>query len=135
MTFKSAVLKWIPTLRHVEDFPDEVEIEDVKILGAQNVSELKTDAEASVLSLDSLNKNHQDVKLIEYRDEADRPWWRFFTEYEYRINSYETQKHKWWYWFDEGTTAAEKKLLYKLDVLIAVYVFLVYWVKSLDSSN
>lgn len=37
--------------------------------------------------------------------------------------------------FDEGTSKAEKKLVWKLYLLISFYSFLVYWVKSLDSSN
>lgn len=77
----------------------------------------------------------EEQPLVEYRDEASRPWWRFFDEYEYRLNKYETSRHKWWYWFDEGTSRQEKVLICKLDVLIAFYVFIVYWVKSLDQSN
>lgn len=79
MSFKSATLKWIPTLRHVEDFPEEKVIEDVKLLelSNHNHSDSKNDIEASTLSINSLN-NKQDVKLIEYRDEANRHWWSFF---------------------------------------------------------
>ncbi|ODQ56941.1 hypothetical protein WICANDRAFT_20749, partial [Wickerhamomyces anomalus NRRL Y-366-8] len=71
----------------------------------------------------------------EYRDESNRPWWKFFDEYEYRLNKYERSRHKWYYWFEEGTSKEEKKLLIKLDFLIAFYVLVVFWVKSLDQSN
>jgi len=133
MTLKSTVLSWIPKLREVEDFPKNEEIEDLKLIHGQKTT--KNDVEASTISINSSDKNESDIQLIEYRDEANRHWWSFFNEYEYRLNSYETKKHKWWYWFDEGTSKAEKKLLWKLDILVAFYVFLIYWVKSLDSSN
>lgn len=72
---------------------------------------------------------------IEYRDEAERPWWKFFDEYEYRLNKFERKRHKWWYWFDEGTSKEEKILICKLDILVAFYVFVMFWLKILDQSN
>ncbi|GEQ67725.1 hypothetical protein JCM33374_g1390 [Metschnikowia sp. JCM 33374] len=43
-------------------------------------------------------------ELVEYRDEANRPWWKFFDEYEYRLNKYTRGAHKWYKWFDENDT-------------------------------
>ncbi|CCH44611.1 putative transporter SEO1 [Wickerhamomyces ciferrii] len=131
MTFKDSLLKWYPTLRHVEDYPEDIgaEISNKDQIAGNN--DQKLDIDASVLSVDTDN----DSTPVEYRDEANRPWWKFFDEYEYRYNRYETKRHKWWLWFEEGTSKEEKKLLFKLDILVAGYVFMVYWVKSLDSSN
>lgn len=38
-------------------------------------------------------------------------------------------------WFDENDTAEERKLIWKLDLLIVPYALLVYWVKYLDAAN
>ncbi|GMM53724.1 hypothetical protein DAKH74_003400 [Maudiozyma humilis] len=71
----------------------------------------------------------------EYRDEADRKWWKFFDEQEYRINKQERSHNKWYSWFKEGTSFEEKKLILKLDVLLAFYSCMAYWIKYLDTVN
>ena len=38
-------------------------------------------------------------------------------------------------WFDENDTPEERKLIWKLDLLIVPYALLVYWVKYLDAAN
>lgn len=38
-------------------------------------------------------------------------------------------------WFDENDTPEERKLIWKLDLLIIPYAMLVYWVKYLDAAN
>ncbi|CZR60405.1 related to permease of the major facilitator superfamily [Phialocephala subalpina] len=38
-------------------------------------------------------------------------------------------------WFDENDTLEERKLIWKLDLLIVPYAMLVYWVKYLDAAN
>lgn len=72
---------------------------------------------------------------IEYRDEANRPWWKFFDEYEYRQNKYVRGAHKVWKWFDENDSPAERKIMWKLDILLTFYSFMAYWVKYLDQVN
>ncbi|KAB8281467.1 major facilitator superfamily domain-containing protein [Yarrowia lipolytica] len=98
-------MKFIPTIRHVAD--------DLAIEAVTDEQEL----------------------VIEYRDETNRPWWKFFDEYEYRQNSYEKSGHKWFKWFDERDTKEDKKLILKLDLLLTCYSLAVYWVKYLDQTN
>lgn len=89
------------------------------------------------IELDEKNETISDSQPIikEYRDEANRSWWNFFDEYEYRKTTTETLRHRWFQWFDEGTSKAEKKLVLKLYVIIGFYSFLGYWVKYLDQLN
>ena len=68
-------------------------------------------------------------EIKEYRDEANRPWWKFFDEYEYRKNV------PTWSWFGTGTTPEERKLLIKLDLHIVIYAMVGYWCKFFDASN
>lgn len=72
---------------------------------------------------------------LEYRDEANRKWYKFFDEYEYRINKTARKNHKWYKWFDDSDTPAERKLMWKIDILLTFYAFLAYWVKYLDQTN
>lgn len=72
---------------------------------------------------------------IEYRDEANRRWWNFFNEGEYRRNKKVEKKNPWYSWFNGSTSAQEKKLILKLDVLLAFYSCMAYWVKYLDTVN
>ncbi|GMM36530.1 hypothetical protein DASC09_038550 [Saccharomycopsis crataegensis] len=75
------------------------------------------------------------VKVKEFRDESKRPWWKFFDEFEYRETTSASEAHKWYNWYEPGTSAAEKKLLWKLDILIAFYSFLSYFSKFVDQTN
>jgi hypothetical protein len=104
------------TLRH-----SETDIQLVEDLDIQNYVPFEADGQA--------------YKIREFRDEANRPWWKFFDEFEYRETTEESAKYRWFKWFAEGTTTAEKKLLFKLDILIAFYAFVGYWVKYIDSAN
>lgn len=74
----------------------------------------------------------------ELRDEAHRSKWKFFDEYEYRLNK-EYRKSRRWYEFlypNHATQSkAERRLLYKLDIIIALYFLMVNWSRSVDSSN
>ncbi|KAK9479025.1 major facilitator superfamily domain-containing protein [Lipomyces japonicus] len=66
----------------------------------------------------------------------NRPWYKFFDEYEYR-DLYERRgvQHKWWRWFDENDTPEERRYILKLDILVTSYCFISYWVKNMDSGN
>ncbi|CCH44170.1 putative transporter SEO1 [Wickerhamomyces ciferrii] len=83
----------------------------------------------------SANKEEQLYQVREYKDEANRKWYHFFNEFEYRYTTEELNKHDWWRWFDKGTSSEEKKLITKLDILITFVAFLGYWSKSLSQSN
>lgn len=74
----------------------------------------------------------------ELRDEANRPWWKFFDEFEYRVNKEYKKSRKWYeFLYPHHTTQNpnERKLLYKLDILITFYFFLLSWSKSVDTNN
>lgn len=72
---------------------------------------------------------------LEYRDEAGRKWWKFFDEYEYRYNKQTRSQKSWWRFFDKDATSAEKKLVIKLDLQIALFAVISYWSKNLDQAN
>lgn len=43
-----------------------------------------------------------------------------------------------WYriqWFADEDTAEERKLIFKLDLMIVPYAFLAYWTKYIDQAN
>ncbi|KAF2786372.1 MFS general substrate transporter [Melanomma pulvis-pyrius CBS 109.77] len=48
-----------------------------------------------------------------------------------------TKTRKWYQlqWFQKQDTPEERKLIFKLDLLIVPYVFLAYWVKYIDQAN
>lgn len=117
-------LPWyIPQLRQV-DFEEEVDsvIDVIK-------------HEKNLTQVNSISSDGSDLIIKEYRDEANRPWTKFFDEYEYRLTTKEADKHDWWRWFDKGTTPEEKKLVTKLDFLLAFYSFIGYWIKYIDQTN
>ncbi|KAF2023487.1 MFS general substrate transporter [Setomelanomma holmii] len=51
--------------------------------------------------------------------------------------SVQTKTRKWYQirWFQDYDTPEERKLIFKLDLLIVPYVFLAYWVKYIDQAN
>lgn len=79
----------------------------------------------------------QSISITEYRDEADRPWWKLFDEYEYRKPQAKVGNQEWWRirWLDQSYSPLERNLLIKLDLTVGVYALLGYWIKYLDSSN
>lgn len=90
-----------------------------------------------------INSAHGSVKLqkgipYELRDEANKSRWKFFDEYEYRLNK-EYRKSRKWYEFlypnHISQSKAERRLLYKLDIIVALYFLIVNWSRSVDSSN
>jgi hypothetical protein len=42
---------------------------------------------------------------------------------------------KWYSWYADTDTPAERKLLIKMDLLILSYAFLGFWVKYIDNGN
>ncbi|CUM68602.1 uncharacterized protein PRCAT00006329001 [Priceomyces carsonii] len=135
-------LKWgfLPVRRVVDD--DETEIEKA----ATNFE----DTDGSILSNNDSNVNLEKTNgkidntpssdtlvefPIEYRDEKDRKWWKYFDEYEYRVNKNKRAAHKWFKWFNEDDTPEERRLVIKLDLLLTLYSLVAYWVKYLDQTN
>ncbi|WVQ84046.1 hypothetical protein IAT38_006191 [Cryptococcus sp. DSM 104549] len=45
------------------------------------------------------------------------------------------ENRPWYQWFSKYDTPAERKLLFKLDLLIVAYAFVLYWIRYIDSSN
>ncbi|KAH3903524.1 probable Probable transporter SEO1 [Saccharomycodes ludwigii] len=79
--------------------------------------------------------HEQQITNYEYRDEANRKWWSFFNEEEYRVSNNKKKQVKWYQWFGPDVSTAEKKLILKLDILLSFYSLLAYWVKYLDTTN
>lgn len=74
----------------------------------------------------------------ELRDDAGRKWWKYFDEYEYRLNKQYRKSRKWYeflYPNHATQSKAEKSLLYKLDIILAFYCLILNWSKSLDTNN
>lgn len=101
--------KYIPHYRDVEDWPED---------------------DKSIHSFTSVEPEE-----LEYRDEADRKWWKFFDEYEYRFNKQTRAQKSWWRFFDKDASSAEKKLVIKLDLQIVLFAIMSYWSKNLDQTN
>ena len=76
----------------------------------------------------------ESTELLEYRDEANRPWYKFFDELEYSLPTIQRKANKW-SWFGPFQTKDEKWTVIKLDLTLAVIAMLAYWSKYLDSVN
>ncbi|CAI4045445.1 hypothetical protein SUVZ_10G3310 [Saccharomyces uvarum] len=139
-------LKWgfIPVKRHVDDLQGDSD-SITNLTNSDDTNSQKTIEDNSNNKTEKANlyseithhdqNNEEDTVIYEYRDEANRSWWKFFDEQEYRINKKERSHNKWYSWFKEGTCYEEKKLLVKLDVLLAFYSCIAYWIKYLDTVN
>ncbi|CCC70078.1 hypothetical protein NCAS_0D04970 [Naumovozyma castellii] len=137
-------LKWglIPVKRHVDEIKEEDVASSTSSGVATHIAKESIEQSSSIIELDKKQeqkiiqeeKTDDDVEY-EYRDEANRKWWQFFNEQEYRLNKQQKSQNKWYSWFNPGTSSAEKKLLLKLDVLLAFYSCIAYWVKYLDTVN
>ncbi|XBW34846.1 hypothetical protein QEN19_000413 [Hanseniaspora menglaensis] len=73
-------------------------------------------------------------ELLEYRDEANRPWYKFFDELEYSTTTQQRKQSKW-SWFGPFQTKEEKWTVIKLDLTLAVVSMFAYWSKYLDAVN
>ena len=76
-----------------------------------------------------------DPPILEYRDEKDRPWWKFFDELEYRVTNESKLKRKFYHWFHPDDTPEERRVILKIDLLLTVYSLFALWVKYLDQTN
>lgn len=127
---------WIPKKRYVNDTNSYSNIVSESELEEDSQSVKSNSTVITSGSLPALRlENGKYVKIKEFRDEANRPWWKFFDEFEYRESTEKSGQRKWYQWFEPGTSAAEKKLIWKLDLLITFYSFLGYWIKFIDQTN
>ena len=132
------ILKIASLFPHLREVSSQDQSEDDHTSAAVTNEKEKVSVHAQRLSqdfpADQLEKE-ETLEIREFRDEADRPWWKFFNEFEYRQTKRQSEYSRWYYWFDRGTSEKEKKLLFKLDILIAFYSFVGYWIKYVDSQN
>ena len=119
MTGARGIWRFIPHLREIDEEAIERKLQAEKANAAVVAEETPEETEI----------------IYEVRDEANRPWWKFFDEYEYRLKKKTRDDHKWYQWFDKGDSPAERRLLLKLDVLLCAFSFVMYWVKYLDQTN
>ncbi|CCH43185.1 putative transporter SEO1 [Wickerhamomyces ciferrii] len=114
--YSSFIWKCIPHEREVVDLPE--------------VDDLGSDYNSINFEIDETRDKSEPI--IEYRDEANRPWWKFFDEYEYRYNKFarnstvESPQEK---------SKAERRLVRKLDLTITLFAIISYWSKMLDQTN
>lgn len=117
-------------------------IQRFTLLGYWNFIPHYRDIEGSVEELDIISvRDSKDtgvpfsVEKYEFRDEANRKWYSFFDEYEYRFNKDQREQKTWFGWFDKNASTAEKKLLTKLDLKIVTFTIMGFWSEMLNSSN
>lgn len=103
--------------------------------------------DSTAQSADAYPKHVCVQEEYEIRDEgAQSRFERFrklFDEHEYKRSTKAKRgpdgavikPHKWYHWYEETDTPAERRLLLKLDLILCLFSFLMYWVKSLDSIN
>ncbi|SCV05910.1 LANO_0H17876g1_1 [Lachancea nothofagi CBS 11611] len=134
-------------LPHLRVLPEELERNhsDVSLSSVDIHEEVsqsaKKDEETKTEALENESQEPQSLQSgipYELRDEKGRKWWKYFDEFEYRANS-EYKKSRNWYTFlypnHTTQTKSERRLLYKLDLMIGVYFLMLCWCKSLDTSN
>lgn len=126
-------LKWgiFPVRRIVDEYSEE--------------EKARLNEESSEVYGDVPDSNYEDTDKVslqeeefEYRDEANRPWYKFFDEYEYRLPKKTLNgksEQKWYQWYDANDTPEERRLIWKLDIILTFYSMIAYFVKYLDQTN
>ncbi|RCK59669.1 putative transporter SEO1 [Candida viswanathii] len=95
----------------------------------------KFDAKVDIRSESNSDITETNAPVLEYRDEKDRKWWKFFDEYEYRVPTATKLKRRFYDWFHPDDTPEEKRLILKIDFLLTFYSLFAYWIKYLDQTN
>ena len=147
-TALSAIMKIIPRLRVL---PEDHQEPDEDESSCSDVEGVVIDTDKDCHSKASDVSKHRDVEITvthaqhlkkgipyEVRDEANRKWWKHFDEFEYRVNKECRESRKWYQFLYPGHTTqtkAERRLLYKLDAVIALYFLMLCWSKSVDLGN
>ena len=111
----------------------------ISVEGKDSVDADSTAKDATVVRDTSVSYNQLATDIpYELRDEAGRKWWKHFDEYEYRLNKHRRISRSWYeflYPNHKKHTKAERRLLYKLDLIIGVYFLMLCWSKSVDTNN
>ncbi|KHC64225.1 hypothetical protein MGS_06029, partial [Candida albicans P78042] len=55
---------------------------------------LESKEATQLISTTTTKAKSSSIVVLEYRDEKNRPWWKFFDEYEYRVTSNVKSKRK-----------------------------------------
>ncbi|KAI5954582.1 hypothetical protein KGF54_002357 [Candida jiufengensis] len=127
-------MKWgfLPRRRIVDEDEDGNFVDMDQISQKLSSNDVNSEKNSEII----VNENDESTGIVyEYRDETNRPWWKFFDEYEYRVKTEVKNNRKWYHWFHEDDTKLEKKLITKLDILLCFYSLIAYWVKYLDTVN
>lgn len=95
----------------------------------------RLDPSSSQLSEKHVSDSEETPAIYEIRDEAGRKWWKIFDEFEFRLQDDSNKNRKWYHWFEPTDTPTERKLLFKLDLILCFFAFTMYWVKYLDQTN
>lgn len=95
----------------------------------------RLDPSSSQLSEKHVSDSEETPAIYEIRDEAGRKWWKIFDEFEFRLQDNSNKNRKWYHWFEPTDTPTERKLLFKLDLILCFFAFTMYWVKYLDQTN
>lgn len=129
-------LKWgIFPVRRIVDEDENGNFIDIDDEGVAESTDERESLEKTDSKLEATHSIKVSEPEIEYRDEKDRPWWKFFDEYEYRVTTQQKKSRKWYKWFHDDDTPEEKKVITKIDILLTCYSLMAYWVKYLDQTN
>ncbi|SCU93910.1 LADA_0G05512g1_1 [Lachancea dasiensis] len=137
-------MRFLPHLRVLPEEKIENYSSDASVSSADLHEEASPGSKDEGTKVEALEHENQNTNAVhggipyELRDEKGRRWWKFFDEFEYRSNS-EYKKSRNWYTFlypnHTTQTKAERRLLYKLDLMIGMYFLMLCWSKSLDLNN
>ncbi|EDO14583.1 hypothetical protein Kpol_337p5 [Vanderwaltozyma polyspora DSM 70294] len=135
-------------LKSLAEARDSTSDQDLSIIHDEVDQKPKDEARISSSTYKSsgyIKEHAQEVSIdlkkgvpYELRDEAGRSRWKFFDEFEYRVNKHYRSTRKWYQFLypnHDRSSKAEKRLLYKLDLVLGLYFLLLCWSKTVDASN
>lgn len=128
-------MKYPSFLPHLREIDEDYEVSSyVQDHDSQIIIEKSEKNIHNISVAPELSGGNSNALEYEIRDEANRSWFKaIFDEYEYKPKKLKDQSY--WKWFSKEDTPEEKILITKLDFLICVYSFAMYFVKYLDQSN
>lgn len=134
MSFFTNIKRFIPHIREIDEnlfsgnYPSTIE-------SVTPTNESTT--EVTTKETWKVEEREQTEPETEYElhDEANQKWWSMFNEYEYKSKDERRSNSKWYHWYNINDSPKEKKLLLKLDLILCLFSFVMYWVKYLDQSN
>ncbi|VVT45882.1 uncharacterized protein SAPINGB_P000938 [Magnusiomyces paraingens] len=136
MRIISVIKGFIPHYRDIdEDFFINQEHSTIETISQTDQSEtVVTSKETWKINEQEQTEAQKEIQY-EIRDEASRKWWSMFNEYEYKPKEESRSNNKWYHWFNESDSVKERRLIMKLDLILCLFSFTMYWVKYLDQSN